>query len=174
MGKVTLVSGGARCGKSEYSLELAQPYTRRFFIATAIAFDDEMTVRIENHQRQRGDRYETIEEPWDLVRALQSVSGRADIAVVDCLTVWMGNLFFRHEQQPELIDKYLSGFVSDLKMYEFDLILVTNEVGWGIIPDNATARMYRDYAGRLNSQVATLADSLILMVCGQPLYVKGS
>jgi adenosylcobinamide kinase / adenosylcobinamide-phosphate guanylyltransferase len=173
MKRVTMITGGGRCGKSRQALELARPYRRRAFIATAEAFDGEMSDRIAKHKAERGSEYLTVEAPLDLAGALRSLPGDVDVAVVDCLTVWLGNLMHRHgadgdgESLPEV-----AALLQALGDPPCDVIVVTNEVGMGIIPENAMARRFRDWAGRVNQRVAAQAGEVVLMVSGIPLKLK--
>jgi adenosylcobinamide kinase/adenosylcobinamide-phosphate guanylyltransferase len=169
--KVTLLTGGARSGKSTHALTLAAPYARRAFIATAEAFDDELRRRIERHREERGSGYVTVEEPLDVAGALRGLRGKADVAVVDCLTVWLGNLMHHRgadrEEYAE-IDEVLRMLADP----PCDLVLVSNEVGMGIIPGDALTRRYRDLLGLLNRRVAAEADEVYLLVSGLPLRIK--
>ena len=171
MPRVTLLTGGGRSGKSAYALRLMHPYARKAFVATAEAFDDEMRDRIRRHQDERGAGFFTIEEPLNLAGAIRGLAGHADAAIVDCLTVWLGNLMHHRGADcpayPEVDD-----FIETLAAPPCDLVLVTNEVGLGIIPMDAMTRRYRDLAGLINQRVAAAADTVILMVSGIPLKIK--
>ncbi|MBS3800535.1 MAG: bifunctional adenosylcobinamide kinase/adenosylcobinamide-phosphate guanylyltransferase [Thioalkalivibrio sp.] len=172
MAEVILITGGARSGKSAEALRLTDGFARRVFIATAEAFDEEMRQRIERHQAERGNEWETVEEPLDLAGAVRRMDDPQSAVVIDCLTVWLGNLMHRDantaEDAPscaELVDALRRSCAGRV-------IVVTNEVGMGIVPEHALSRRYRDVAGRLNQRVAAIADRVILMVSGQPLVVK--
>ena len=174
MSKISLITGGARSGKSRCALEWAGRCTGgRTFIATAEPFDDEMRVRIQKHRLERGEAFETIEEPMDLAGALRSIPDTCEVAVVDCLTVWLGNLMHRSGGKAGPFPE-VSEFLAHLGNLSFDLILVTNEVGMGIIPENPLARRFRDELGRLNQEVVARAGRVVLMVGGLPLQVKGA
>ncbi len=167
MGNKIFITGGVKSGKSSYALQIARKIEgRRVFIATAQGFDEEMKLRIERHKRERGDEFETIEEPIDLPKALENV--KCDVAVIDCLTVWCGNLFF-HDRL-ELVDEFVEAF----KGVAFDTVVVSNEVGLGVIPENKLARNYVDILGKLNQQVARLSDVVVFMISGIPMFLKGS
>jgi adenosylcobinamide kinase/adenosylcobinamide-phosphate guanylyltransferase len=169
--RVTLISGGGRSGKSRHALAKAEGYGRRGFVATAIPFDDEMTARIAKHREDRDAAYITVEAPVDMVSGIRALEGDADVAVVDCLTVWLGNLMHRHGESETTFPE-VEALLTLLKDPPLDLILVTNEVGSGIIPLNRTARVFRDVAGFLNQSVAALADEVILVACGLPITLK--
>jgi adenosylcobinamide kinase/adenosylcobinamide-phosphate guanylyltransferase len=173
---ITLVTGGARSGKSRYALELAERFPNRAFIATAEAFDDEMQERIQRHRRQRGERFASIEEPVDLAGALRRLPGDTGIAVVDCLTVWLGNLYHRRGAEPadDLEDfPEIGAFLAALRAVPCPLVLVTNEVGLGVIAADPMTRGFVEVAGRLNQEVAARAERVVLLVSGLPLALKG-
>ncbi|MBI5095848.1 MAG: bifunctional adenosylcobinamide kinase/adenosylcobinamide-phosphate guanylyltransferase [Candidatus Hydrogenedentes bacterium] len=171
MSTVTLLTGGGRSGKSTHALRLAEPYARKAFIATAEACDDEMHDRIARHRDERDPRFVTIEEPVDLAGAIRGLNGRADVAIVDCLTVWLANVMhYRGYDQSGYAE--IDDFIAALASPPCDLIVVTNEVGMGIIPMDPMTRRYRDFAGTVNQRVAASADTVILMVSGIPVTIK--
>jgi adenosylcobinamide kinase / adenosylcobinamide-phosphate guanylyltransferase len=161
------VLGGARSGKSRYAEQLltahAPPWT---YIATAQAFDEEMRVRIAEHRARRGNDWHTIEVPIDLAGALAGVPDRP--VLVDCLTLWLSNLMLAGENiaaRTEAVERLLPKRAAPL-------ILVSNEVGLGIVPETPLGRAFRDCAGRLNQQIAARADKVVFMVAGLPMTVK--
>jgi adenosylcobinamide kinase/adenosylcobinamide-phosphate guanylyltransferase len=166
---VTLVLGGARSGKSRFAEELieraGQPAR---YLATAEPSDDEMRARIAAHRARRGGNWTTIEEPLDLVNVL--LAGDARPMLIDCLTLWLANLMGGQRDVGFEIERLLSL----LPRAKSPLVLVTNEVGLGIVPENALAREFRDHAGRLNQGVARLAQRVVFMAAGLPLTLKGS
>ena len=174
MPSMTLITGGARGGKSAFALQLALEKARpRTFIATAVAFDEEMAARVSRHQKERGDRFRTIEAPIELSDALGGLPADTRVVVVDCLTVWLGNLYHHYEEDQDRVLAHVEAFIKYLDDFTRDLIVVTNEVGWGIVPDNSLARSFRDVAGYLNRRIAERADHLYLLCCGIPLTLKG-
>ncbi len=174
MRKITLVTGGVRSGKSSFAVSYAQNKDgNKVFIATAVPFDDEMRIRVENHRVERGKLFETVEEPYELAAAITHVHSRYSITVVDCLTVWMGNLFYKYEQNTGLISAEIDKLVMALNSVQSEIIIVTNEVGWGIVPENKLARDFRDMNGLLNQKVAAIADNVILSVSGIQVNIKG-
>ncbi len=173
MNQIVLVTGGARSGKSRYAVERALTYKKRVFVATAVAFDEGMRERIAAHQAERAGNFTTIEEPHDLAGALERVPPGTDIVLIDCLTVWLGNLMHRHDGDNGTYEE-VAVFLDSLSERPFNIIIVTNEVGDGIVPENAMARRFRDAAGRLNQDVARIADAVILTVCGIPTALKGA
>jgi adenosylcobinamide kinase/adenosylcobinamide-phosphate guanylyltransferase len=169
---LTLVLGGARSGKSAYAQRAAEAWASArnlapIYIATAEAGDAEMAERIERHRLDRGCAWRTLEAPLDLTGALAGL-GETDVAVVDCLTLWLSNAMAQPEGHAARADQLLSA-LSDCPAR---LWLVSNEVGWGIVPDNALARAFRDAAGRLHQAIAEVADEVVLVVAGLPLALK--
>jgi adenosylcobinamide kinase/adenosylcobinamide-phosphate guanylyltransferase len=174
MSKITLITGGARSGKSSFALSLAlKNCSKRAFIATAVPFDQEMKERVSRHREERGDQFHTIEEPLELPRVLTVLPGDTEVGVVDCLTVWLGNLYHHFQGEEEKVQVQVDAFLDHLAQPVCDLILVTNEVGWGIVPENPLARSFRDMAGYLNRRVAAKAATVYLLCCGLPLTLKG-
>ncbi|MGD8370301.1 MAG: bifunctional adenosylcobinamide kinase/adenosylcobinamide-phosphate guanylyltransferase [Syntrophobacterales bacterium] len=171
MKRITLVTGGSRSGKSKHALELAASHQSRAFIATAEATDDEMRARIERHRRERGTSYHTVEEPVDLAMALKSLPEDTEVVVVDCITVWLGNLFHREKLNQGTCQE-IEAFLDTLNGPPCHLIMVTNEVGMGIVPGDSASRLFRDIAGGINQELAQRAHKVIVTICGIPLRVK--
>lgn len=169
--KITLITGGGRSGKSSYALEISKSYENKVFIATAEAFDDEMADRISRHQQERGNTFKTIEAPVRLAEALTRVSACTQVAVIDCITVWLGNLMHHlkiDEKNCTPVDRFLEVLASP----PCDVVIVTNEVGMGVIPENAMSRAYRDLSGSVNQKIAAVADAVFLVVSGIPFKIK--
>ena len=168
---ITLVLGGARSGKSRRGQTLAEGSSpKRLYIATAQAFDDEMRDRISKHQHDRDDSWKTIEAPLDLAGAIRTVSTTRDASIlVDCLTLWLSNLL--------LVDQNISAATAELvnavQSANAPIVLVSNEVGMGIVPENALARQFRDEQGRLNQNIAQIADHVEFVAAGLSLKLKG-
>jgi adenosylcobinamide kinase/adenosylcobinamide-phosphate guanylyltransferase len=161
--------GGARSGKSAYAEALAASHRgERFYIATAEVSDTEMSERIKHHQVRRGSSWRTIEAPLDLVSALRTSDSPDRFVLVDCITVWISNLMF-HQRAIETEIATLCEAVSTVRGH---VVIVSNEVGSGIVPDNALARAFRDEAGRANQALAAAADEVVLVVAGLPLTLK--
>ncbi len=172
MAEVTLVTGGSRSGKSRYAMELALAFQNRVLVATAQVADGEMEERIARHRRERGDLFHTVEEPLDLAGALVSLPEGTQVALVDCVTVWLGNLFY-HLGEVVLDSPPIRAFLKVLESPPCNLVLVTNEVGMGLVPPDPLSRRFRDLAGLLNQEMARRAQRVILTVCGIPVVVKG-
>lgn len=169
--KLTLITGGARSGKSNFALELSDPYDVRTFIATAEAIDDEMTERIRRHKEERKGNFTTIEEPLDLAGVITGLPKGNGVALIDCMTVWLGNLM--HYENADREDApSIKAFLNALSTPPCDMVIVTNEVGLGIVPPDAMSRLFRDLAGFVNRKVAEVADEVYLVVCGLPLRLK--
>ncbi len=166
---VTLVLGGARSGKSRHAESLAEARPGDcVYLATAEPLDAEMAARIRAHQARRGARWRTVEEPLGLSGALREAAGRDRVVLVDCLTLWLSNLLGAG-RDPALETDNLVTALTDLSG---PVVLVSNEVGQGVVPDNALARAFIDHAGRLHQAVAAAASSVIFMVAGLPLQMK--
>ena len=174
MPTVTLVTGGGRSGKSRYAMEMATApaIVRPAFVATAEVTDEEMAERVRLHQAQRDGRFVNVEEPIALGEALRTLPADVDLAIVDCLTVWLGNLYHYGHVDAEGVSAPVEALLAVLRDPPCDIVLVTNEVGMGIIPADAMSRAYRDRAGTLNQQVAAVADRVVLVVAGQALVIK--
>ena len=167
--RTLLVLGGARSGKSRYAQARAEACDGELvYIATAQALDDEMAARIDQHRADRGARWRTIETPLDLPDAIRAEARPNTVLLVDCLTLWLSNLMFAERDIIKEAER-LSGVLAEVAS---PVILVTNEVGLGIVPDNGLARRFRDAAGILNQSVAAVVDEAVFMVAGLPLRLK--
>jgi adenosylcobinamide kinase/adenosylcobinamide-phosphate guanylyltransferase len=167
MQRLTLVLGGARSGKSRFALAqfagLAGPF---WFIATAEALDAEMSRRIERHRAERDALWRTLEAPLDVAAALAETQGPA---LIDCLSLWLSNLFGAGRDPEAATGRLLAA----LARHPHPVVLVSNEVGLGIVPDTPLGRAFRDAQGRLNQAAAAQADRVVLLVAGLPLSIKG-
>ncbi|MEQ9489713.1 MAG: bifunctional adenosylcobinamide kinase/adenosylcobinamide-phosphate guanylyltransferase [Alphaproteobacteria bacterium] len=170
---ITLVLGGARSGKTRHGLMLAEGHReagrQTVYIATAEARDDEMRARIDHHKKERDSNWKTVDAPFDLAAAIAGNSAPNTCLLVDCLTLWATNLLLAEKDA----ESETSTLVDALKSAKGPVILVTNEVGLGIVPENALARRFRDMAGRLNQDIAAIADRVIFIAAGLPLVLKG-
>jgi adenosylcobinamide kinase / adenosylcobinamide-phosphate guanylyltransferase len=166
-----LVLGGARSGKTALAERAAMRLGKSpAYLATAEALDDEMTERVSAHQRTREGRFATIEEPLELPEALFAASHAHDIILVDCLTLWITNLLGAERDVAEEVE-VLAETLEAIETAR--VILVSNEVGLGIVPDNALARMFRDLAGSTHQRLAEICDGVYFVVAGLPVTVKG-
>lgn len=169
----TLVTGGARSGKSEYALTLAESLPgdkAMYFVATAQALDDDMKSRIENHQKRRGKHWKTVEEPVELAETISSLSDPKNVLLVDCLTLWTSNIQSKDEDR---FNDTITKLAASITLFSGSLIIVTNEVGMGIVPANADTRLFRDRLGAVNRIVAEACGDVVLMVSGIPVRIKG-
>lgn len=172
-GHINLILGGCRSGKSHHALRLAEQLASdgRVFLATCTPQDDEMKDRVARHQAERGIGWQTVEEPLDIADAIDLYGNRATVILLDCLTLWMGNLFVDSLKVEKILTE-INRLTDALKSCPCPVFVVSNEVGMGIVPDNAIARQYRDAVGWANQAVAACADRVILTVAGIPLVVK--
>ncbi len=168
---ITFITGGARSGKSRIAMELASKYSSKAFIATAVPFDAEMKERIKRHKLERSKTFFTIEEPKKLSSAIASLPAGTKVVVIDCLTVWLSNLIHDNDIESDTCPQ-ISDFLKAIKNPPCDIIIVSNEVGCGIVPENPLARNFRDIAGKLNQNVASIANNVILAVSGIPVEIK--
>ena len=175
MAKITLITGAARSGKSAYALTLAREEggrpRRAFIVATAEALDDEMRARIAHHRASRPAEFETIEEPLNIGDALASLDGRATVVVLDCLTLWISNLLLAGLSDDEILSR-ADHLAEALGRVSFASVVVTDEVGAGIVPNNALARRFRDLLGWTNQKIAARADAVVMMVAGLAIRLK--
>jgi len=165
---ITLVLGGTRSGKSRYAETLVEAAGAGFYLATAQAFDGEMEERIRLHKERRGDLWTTHEEPLNLAQAIADKSGPNHMVLVDCLTLWLSNLMDAGKD----IDAEAAKLCETLSNAKGPVVLVSNEVGMGIVPENALSRAFRDHQGRLNQAVAAAADKVVFVAAGLPLVMK--
>lgn len=168
--RLTLVLGGAASGKSAYAETLINRSKRhKLYVATAQAFDVEMKDKIQAHQNSRGDDWQTIEAPFDLTKALKQ--GRQDDAIlIDCATLWLTNLIMNDAAIDEEITQFLSGCADA----QCPVVVVSNELGQGVVPENALARRFRNAHGRMNQNIAAQADTVVAVMAGLPLALKGT
>ena len=167
----TLVLGGARSGKSAFAEKMiGDSGLTRIYLATATADDDEMRNRIAHHRMQRGDGWTTVEEPLALVDALTREATHGRAVLVDCLTLWLSNLMFA-ERDPDVEARRLTRF---LGVARYPVVLVSNEVGLGLVPETPLGRDFRDAQGRLNQIVAASVPNVVFIAAGLPLWLKRS
>jgi adenosylcobinamide kinase/adenosylcobinamide-phosphate guanylyltransferase len=169
--RLILVGGGARSGKSDLALSLARRLgQRRLFLATAQAGDDEMRERIDRHRRTRGDDFRTLEEPLAVPEALRQAAGH-DVVVIDCLTLWLANLLL-HNQAPEAVLKRIEELTEVLRRQSAHAVVVTSEVGLGLVPETPLGRTFRDVAGLAHQHLAAAADEVYFGALGVMLRLK--
>ena len=172
MGKITLILGGARSGKSKFALELAKKsYGRVAFIATCQPRDLEMRKRIVSHKKARPKHWKTFEEPLELPALVEKIGAKFNVIIIDCLTLLVSNLFLSGVKAKE-IEKKAGCLCREIKKIKAGAIIISNEVGMGIVPDNALSREFRDIAGRVNQIVAAESDMVFAIFSGIPLKIK--
>jgi len=170
---VTLVLGGVRSGKSRYAQILASRYQRVTFLATARPSDREMRERIAMHRRDRPASWKTVEAPLDLQKTITAESRKADLLLVDCLTLFVANAMNRNPRKPGSARAATEQVCQAIRSSRASVIVVSNEVGSGIVPAYRSGRIYRDLLGQMNQEIAKIADQVVLMIAGIPLTVKG-
>jgi adenosylcobinamide kinase/adenosylcobinamide-phosphate guanylyltransferase len=170
---VTLVVGGVRSGKSRYAQQLAERESRVIFVATAKASDDEMQRKIDRHREERPAEWITVEEPLELAQVLTQRGQSCDVMVVDCLTIFAANLLEAEGDDRDAVDRRVEALCEALRSAGCSVVLVSNEVGSGVVPAYPLGRRYRDLLGEINQSVARVADDVVLMVAGLPLALKG-
>jgi adenosylcobinamide kinase/adenosylcobinamide-phosphate guanylyltransferase len=167
--RLTLVLGGARSGKSRYAEGLIEAATQSgLYLATAEARDDEMRERIRHHRARRDARWTTIEEPLDLGQVLRREARPARPILVDCVTLWLANVL----EAGRAAESAGAALVETMAALDGPVVFVANEVGLGVVPENALARRFRDHAGRLNQAIAASADRVVFIAAGLPLLLK--
>ena len=187
--KVIFITGGARSGKSSFALSKSLTVAgRKAYLATAEALDEEMTKRIEQHKKQRGKEWDTYEEPLKIAEVMKDLYGNYSALVLDCLTLWLSNLFMKTQGEGyglQTIETEIQNLLDSLRHFKSSaagapgsgfcsLYIVSNEVGMGIVPENETARKFRDMAGILNQKIAGVSDEVYMMVAGIPMKMKGN
>lgn len=169
--KITFVFGGARSGKSSYAYRLAdKSFKRPLYIATAEAFDREMKDRIALHKKQRSARWQCVESPVDVPSVLLDPKVNCDGILLDCLTVWLSNILLKKGEKA--IAPAIKDIVSAVKKCRKPLVIVSNEVGMGVVPSSRLGRIFRDYAGWLNQDIAEIADDVVFVMSGIPARLK--
>jgi len=177
MGKIVLVTGGVRSGKSSWALAEANQLSsgNKMFIATAEPIDDEMRLRINKHQLERGETWQTIEAPERLAEAIASTPNEA-IMIVDCCTVWLGNVWHRSNADINKMNDAIDGLLLSMRSWQEQnsgvMFVISNEVGWGIVPHEAGVRLYRDTIGTLNQRIAQIAEDVFMCVSGIAVLIK--
>jgi adenosylcobinamide kinase / adenosylcobinamide-phosphate guanylyltransferase len=171
--ETTLVIGGCKSGKSRHALELAEGYgLRKIFMATCIPMDDEMKERVARHKAERDGQWRTLDVPTELPEAVAEHGRDGNVILVDCLTLWITNLLMQQKKSGPVADR-VAALVTALAQATCPVVLVSNEVGAGIVPENRLARQFRDEAGIANQKVAAAVDRVVWMVAGIANVVKG-
>lgn len=162
------ITGGVKSGKSSFALQLAKKFEKRAFVATGVPFDEEMRIRIERHKKERGDDFVTYEEPIEVSKLLRTIESDYDVIVFDCLTTYLGNLFHCNVD----VQVYTNKLIDTLVNLKCQVIIISNETGWGIVPDNPIARSYVEFLGTLNAKIANFSQEVYMMVSGIGVKLK--
>ena len=174
MGKrMIFITGGCRSGKSRFALDYAnQDFSKKLYLATCEALDEEMAQRIEHHKKMRGPEWQTIEESIAIVNEIREYGDKVEVILLDCITLWLSNLLIKWNSDLRIMDE-VNRFIDVIKQSQTSLIIVSNEVGMGIVPVDPLSRRFRDLSGMTNQRIAEVVDTVICMVSGIPMFLKG-
>ena len=168
-----LVTGGCRSGKSQFALDYANRHFRKkLYLATCEALDEEMAKRIEDHKKRRGSDWQTVEEPIHIAEAIRQQGNDIEVILLDCITLWLSNLLMRQKRDHEIMSE-VNRLRDSVSQGQASFIFVSNEVGMGIVPVDPLGRRFRDLAGMANQKIAEAAQTVIFMVSGIPISLKG-
>ncbi|MGD8227713.1 MAG: bifunctional adenosylcobinamide kinase/adenosylcobinamide-phosphate guanylyltransferase [Desulfobacteraceae bacterium] len=174
MKQIIFVTGGCRSGKSSFALDYANKHFKsKIFLATAPALDEEMKKRIKAHQEARGPEWAAMEEQTEIAKAVASVETDYEVILLDCMTLWLSNLIMAGEQESQIFSR-TEAFIEAIQKIPQSVIVVSNEVGYGIVPVNDVARRFRDLMGTVNQRLAACADVVVWTVVGLPQIIKGN
>jgi len=174
MGKrLIFITGGARSGKSRFALDYAnRHFSKKLYLATCGVLDEEMVQRVENHKKMRGPEWKTVEEPMGIIDKINEYGDKVEVILLDCITLWLSNLLMRQNSDVKIMNE-VGRLIDTMKHSSTSLIIVTNEVGMGIVPTEPLGRRFRDLSGTANQKLAEVADTVIFMVSGIPVLLKG-
>jgi adenosylcobinamide kinase/adenosylcobinamide-phosphate guanylyltransferase len=171
--KIIFITGGARSGKSQYAQELASKFPGpKIYLATAQPLDEEMAERILRHKKSRPGDWQTLEEPFRVAEAIRKNGDHSSLILLDCLTLWISNLMMADWSEEKILAE-ADRLLQACQVVKCSLVIVGNEVGMGIVPDNLQARIFRDLSGLIQQKIARKADEVYFMVCGLPQKIKG-
>jgi len=171
--KLIFVTGGCRSGKSQFALDYANRHFRKkLYLATCEALDEEMAKRIKDHQKRRGADWQTAEEPTEIAAAIHQHENDVEVILLDCITLWLSNLLMRQKSDHEVMNE-VSRLIDTVKKGPLSFIFVSNEVGMGIVPIESLGRRFRDLSGMANQKMAEAVQTVIFMVSGIPVFLKG-
>jgi adenosylcobinamide kinase/adenosylcobinamide-phosphate guanylyltransferase len=172
--KVIFITGGCRSGKSRFALNYAnQHFSKKIYLATCEVLDEEMARRVEDHKKIRGPEWQTIEESMAIVDKIRQYGDKVEVILLDCLTLWLSNLLMKWNSDLRIIDE-VGRFIDVIKQSQTSLIIVSNEVGMGIVPAEPLGRRFRDLSGIVNQKIAEVSSTVIYMVSGIPMFLKGA
>jgi adenosylcobinamide kinase/adenosylcobinamide-phosphate guanylyltransferase len=171
--KMIFITGGCRSGKSRFALDYAnQHFSKKLYLATCEALDEEMMERIEHHKKMRGPEWQAFEEPLEIVNKIRQYGNGVEVILLDCMTLWLSNLLMRRRDDLEIMDE-VSRFIDTIKQIPVSFIVVSNEVGMGIVPADPLSRRFRDLSGLANQKIVEAVETVIFMVSGIPFFLKG-
>jgi adenosylcobinamide kinase/adenosylcobinamide-phosphate guanylyltransferase len=171
--KIVFVTGGVRSGKSRFALGYANKnFSKKLFLATCEVLDEEMARRVEDHKKMRGPEWLTVEEPIEVVDKIKEYGDEVEVILVDCITLWLSNLLMKLESDSKIMGE-MDRLLEAMKKSPSSFIIVSNEVGMGIVPIDPLGRRFRDLSGMANQKMAELAESVIFIVSGIALFLKG-
>lgn len=171
---VIFITGGCRSGKSRFALDYADRYfSKKIYLATCEPLDEEMVNRIEDHKRMRGAEWETVEEPIEIVDKIRQYGKEVEVILLDCITLWISNLLLKWDDDTRIMEE-IERLRSTIKEIGTSMILVSNEVGMGIVPADLLSRRFRDLSGIANQKIGEASDQVIFIVSGIPLFLKGA
>ena len=169
-----LITGGCRSGKSRFASDFAnQHFSKKLYLATCEALDEEMAQRIEHHKKMRGPEWQTLEEPIKIVEGIRQYEDGVEVILLDCITLWLSNLLTKGNTDLKIMDE-INRFVEMIKQTPASLVIVSNEVGMGIVPVDPLGRRFRDLSGMANQRIGQVAETVIFMVSGIPIFLKGA
>lgn len=171
--RVIFITGGCRSGKSRFALDYAnRHYLKKIYLATCEPLDEEMVRRIELHKKARGSEWQTVEEPIAIVDRARQLGMKDQVILVDCITLWISNLLMKWDDEAKIM-KEVEQLLEAVNKNPSSFIFVSNEVGMGIVPAEPIARRFRDLAGTINQRIGEVADTMVFMISGIPLFLKG-
>ena len=171
--KLIFITGGCRSGKSQFAQDYAnRHFHKKLYLATCEPLDEEMVKRIEDHKKRRGSDWQTVEEPIKIAEAIKQHKHGTEVILLDCITLWLSNLLMRQQSDHEVM-KEVSRLTDTVNQGQLSLIFVSNEVGMGIVPVEPLGRRFRDLAGMANQKIAEAAQTVVFMVSGIPMFLKG-
>jgi adenosylcobinamide kinase/adenosylcobinamide-phosphate guanylyltransferase len=171
--KLIFITGGCRSGKSRYALDYANHhFSKKLYLATCEALDEEMVQRVENHKRVRGPEWLTMEEPIEVTDQIKRGREGVEVILLDCLTLWISNLLLKGDNDLKILEE-TDKLIHTLRERRTSTLIVSNEVGMGIVPVDPLGRRFRDLSGVANQKIAGEADAVVFMVSGIPIFLKG-
>jgi adenosylcobinamide kinase/adenosylcobinamide-phosphate guanylyltransferase len=171
--RLIFVTGGCRSGKSQFAMDHAnRHFHKKLYLATCEALDEEMVKRIEQHQLRRGPDWQTVEEPINIAGAIKQHENDTEVILLDCVTLWLSNLLMRKKEDQKIVNE-VDKLIDTMKQAQSSFVIVSNEVGMGLVPVEPLGRRFRDLSGMANQKIAEVAQTVVLTVSGIPIFLKG-